>query len=50
MIVNAANMCSAMRGVWRQFCPPKVTWVTLWPAPKQSYAAQPGKPFCRSRS
>jgi hypothetical protein len=29
-----------------QSCPPKVTWQTFWPAPKQSYTVQPGKPCC----
>src|SRR5215468_1284295 len=47
MIANAANICAAACGSWRQSRPAKVTWETCWPAPKQSYTAQPGKPCCR---
>ena len=37
----------AVAGSARQSRPPKVTWATCWPAPKQSKTVQPGKPRCR---
>ena len=45
MIGNTSNICCAACGVARQSRPPNVTWETCWPAPKQSYTVQPGKPF-----
>lgn len=46
---NVSNICWAVSGACRQSWPPKVTCETCWPAPKQSYTVQPGKPWSRSR-
>jgi hypothetical protein len=48
--MNAVNMETASSGRPRQSRPAKVCRATRWPAPKQSYAAQPGKPLVGSRS
>ena len=37
MIGNTSNICCAVCGASRPSCPPKVTWATFCPAPKQSY-------------
>src|ERR1022692_941286 len=47
MIMTPSTIRSADSGTRRQSRPPKVTWATFCPAPKQSYTAQPGKPRCR---
>lgn len=44
---NIANICVAVWGASRQSRPPKVTWETCCPAPKQSKTAQPGNPRSR---
>jgi hypothetical protein len=49
MTANTSNICRVVCGACRQSRPPKVTWDTRCPAPKQSYTAQPRKP-CRLRS
>jgi hypothetical protein len=36
MTANTSNMRFAVRRFRRQSRPPKVTWATCWPAPKQS--------------
>src|SRR5262244_4212575 len=50
MTAKAANIGAASAGSARQSRPPKVTWATFWPAPRQSNAAQPPNPRGRSRS
>lgn len=48
MTGNTWNICPAICGARRQSCPSKVSPETFWPAPKQSYTVQPGKPCVRS--
>ncbi len=43
MTGNTACIWPAVAGS-AQSWPPKVTWQTCWPAPRQSYTAQPRKP------
>lgn len=46
---NTSNICWARSPEpVCQSWPPKVTWETCWPAPKQSYTVHPLKPFCLS--
>ena len=48
MTGKTSNIRRAVLGSRRQSRPPKVTWDTFCPAPKQSKTVQPGKPRSRS--